>query len=167
LRPIGDPGDSLSTVIDLDFTVWGAFMEDWAKGAIVGVIGALGVAGAGFASKNEELHVHLVEIAFGILRADPKEGVTPARSWAIDVIQKNSGVNFSDEDRAALLSKPILDKDIYDYKMMKGNDWKFLPYSGLWADAPMDKNGHVDWKKFFEDTNKDMNKEPDKAAPPK
>jgi hypothetical protein len=62
-------------------------MDNWAKGAIgviVGVIGALGVAGAGFATayygfarKNEELHVHLVEVAFGILEADPKQGVGP------------------------------------------------------------------------------------------
>jgi hypothetical protein len=45
-----------------------------------------------FASKDEELRVHLVEIAIGILRAAPKEDVTPARGWAIDVIEKNSGV---------------------------------------------------------------------------
>ena len=33
-----------------------------------------------FASKDQELKVHLVEIAIGILRADPKEDVTPARA---------------------------------------------------------------------------------------
>ena len=42
--------------------------------------------------KDEAVRVHLVEIAIGILRADPKEDVTPARAWAIDVIEKNSGV---------------------------------------------------------------------------
>jgi len=41
---------------------------------------------------------------------DPKEDVAPARSWAIDVIKQRSGVNFSAEDRAALLHKPILSK---------------------------------------------------------
>jgi hypothetical protein len=45
-----------------------------------------------FASKDQELKVHLVEIAIGILRADPKEDVTPARGWARDIIEKNSGV---------------------------------------------------------------------------
>jgi hypothetical protein len=40
-----------------------------------------------------------VEIAIGILRADPKEDVTPARGWALDIIEKNSGVPFSQQDR--------------------------------------------------------------------
>ena len=85
--------------------------------AITGVVGALaGFGGAvatglfSFASKDEELRVHLVEIAIGILRADPKEDVAPARAWAIEVVEKNSGVNFDEKDRAALLHKPLLDK---------------------------------------------------------
>jgi hypothetical protein len=77
------------------------------------VVGALALAGAvatglfGLASKDEELKVHLVEIAIGILRADPKEDVAPARGWALDVIDHYSGVTFSPEDRANLLHKPI------------------------------------------------------------
>jgi hypothetical protein len=77
------------------------------------IVGALTLAGAvatgwlTFAGKDEELKVHLVEIAIGILRADPKEDVAPARGWAIDIIEKDSGVKFSEEDRAALLHKPI------------------------------------------------------------
>jgi hypothetical protein len=52
----------------------------------LGVVGAALATGYyGFASKDEELRVHLVELAIGILKADPKEGVAPARSWAIDV----------------------------------------------------------------------------------
>lgn len=75
-----------------------------------GLIGAgatLGVAYFTFASKDQELKVHLVEIATGILRADPKEDVSPARGWALDIIEKNSGVPFSQEDREALLHKPL------------------------------------------------------------
>jgi hypothetical protein len=64
----------------------------------------------GFASKDEELKVHLVEIAIGILRADPKEDVAGARSWALDIIELNSGVKFNEEDRKALLHKPLIDK---------------------------------------------------------
>jgi hypothetical protein len=62
-----------------------------------------------FASKDQELKVHLVEIAIGILRAAPTEDVTPARGWALDVIEKNSGVPFTKEDREALLHKPLPD----------------------------------------------------------
>jgi hypothetical protein len=72
------------------------------------IAGAVSFATAwfSFASKDQELRVHLVEIAIGILRADPKEDVTPARAWAIDVIEKNSGVKFVPTDRDALLHKP-------------------------------------------------------------
>jgi hypothetical protein len=79
-------------------------------GALGGVVGALVTAWFSFASKDEELRVHLVEIAIGILRADPtKEDVAPARAWAIDAIDKYSGLRpFTAEERAALLHKPLL-----------------------------------------------------------
>jgi hypothetical protein len=41
-----------------------------------------------------------------IVRAEPKEDVTPARGWALDVVEKNSGVPFSKGDREALLHSP-------------------------------------------------------------
>jgi hypothetical protein len=75
--------------------------------AIIGAAGGFAAAYFGFLSKDQELKVHLVEIAVGILRADPKEGVTPARGWALDVIDKYSGVPLSNEDRVALLHKPL------------------------------------------------------------
>jgi hypothetical protein len=81
--------------------------------ALVGAVITIAVGYFGYASKNEALHVRFVELAIGILRTDPKEGTAPAREWAINVIEKNSGVNFSAEDRAALLSKPILSKGIW------------------------------------------------------
>jgi hypothetical protein len=75
--------------------------------ALIGAGATLGVAYFTFASKDQELKVHLVEIAVSILRADPKEDVTPARGWALEIIEKNSGVPFSGEDRQALLHKPL------------------------------------------------------------
>jgi hypothetical protein len=73
------------------------------------IAGAVGFATGrfSFARKGEGLRVHLVEISIGILRSDPKEDWTPARAWAIEVIEKNSGVKFMASDRAALLHKPI------------------------------------------------------------
>jgi hypothetical protein len=45
-------------------------------GAVVGGVGIVATGWFSFASKDEELRVHLVEIAIGILRADPaKEDV--------------------------------------------------------------------------------------------
>jgi hypothetical protein len=78
-------------------------------GAIVGAAGIVAASWFSFASKDEELRVHLVEIAMGILRADPtKEDVAPAREWAMDAIDHYSGLRkFTAEERAALTHKPI------------------------------------------------------------
>jgi hypothetical protein len=140
-------------------------MDDWAKGAIggavIGIVGALGVVGAalatgyyGFASKDEELRVHLVELAIGILKADPKEGVAPARAWAIEVIEKNSGIPFDNDDRAALLNKPILSKD---FPWKGAMEYKMIPDT-------YGSDGKFDFKEFFKQYNEEMN---GKAAPPK
>jgi hypothetical protein len=80
---------------------------------LVGVLSALIGAGANVvtglltsASTDREVKAHLVETAVSILRADPK--VTPARHWAIKVIDQNSEVKFSPEEREALLLKPLV-----------------------------------------------------------
>jgi hypothetical protein len=81
-------------------------------GALAGFGGAVATGWFAYASKNEELQVHLVEIAIGILRADAsKEDVAPAREWALDIIDQKSGVKFSDADRKALLHQSIQAKD--------------------------------------------------------
>jgi hypothetical protein len=90
--------------------------------ALIGAGATLGVAYFTFASKDQELRVHLVEIAIGILRAAPTEDVTPARGWALDVIQKNSGVPFSAQDREALLHKPLSWKSRTFYWGIDGTD---------------------------------------------
>jgi hypothetical protein len=90
-------------------------MDDWPKvvigaavGGVLALVAAVATGWFSFASKNEELQVHLVEIAIGILRADPKEDVSPARGWAMDAIDKYSGLRpFTADERAALLHKPI------------------------------------------------------------
>jgi hypothetical protein len=77
-------------------------------GAVVALYGTYLTGWFSYASKDEELRVHLIEVALGILRVDPSERtIAPARGWAIDVIEKNSGVSFSPGDRAELLKKPI------------------------------------------------------------
>jgi hypothetical protein len=60
-------------------------------------------------------------------------------------------VNFSDEDREALLSKPIVSKDLSSWK---DNDWKIVPYNG-------------DLKELFDKWAKDTYKEPNKMSPSK
>jgi hypothetical protein len=71
-------------------------MNEWAKAAIAAVAGgvlalmaAVATGWFSFASKDEELRVHLVEIAIGILRADPKEDVAPARDGQLKLSKRN------------------------------------------------------------------------------
>ena len=90
--------------------------------ALIGAGATLGVAYFTFASKDQELKVHLVEIAVSILRADPKEDVANARGWALDIIGKNSGVPFSAQDREALLHKPLSWKSRTFYWGIEGTD---------------------------------------------
>ncbi len=82
-------------------------MDEWLKLLIATLVGAgatIATGYFGYASKDEELRVHLVEIAIGILSADPsKTDLTPARSWAMDIIDQKSGIKFSDENHKALL----------------------------------------------------------------
>jgi hypothetical protein len=119
-------------------------------GGLAGFGGAWVTGYFSLASKDEELRVRLVEIAISILEADPsKTDLTPARGWAMDVIDQKSGVKFSDADRAALLKKPILGEDLSawkDSKYIKGVPM-YMPiapgsdaFRKMFGDA-FDKNG--------------------------
>ena len=80
--------------------------------AVAGVMSALLTAAYTHTSRNRELDIKLVEIGIGILRSDPKDtGLTAARSWAVQVIEDSSRVKFSEDDRRALLQKPLLYSD--------------------------------------------------------
>jgi hypothetical protein len=61
------------------------------------------------------MDVKMVEIGIGILRAPPTEDVTVIRSWAIDVIEKNSGRESTDVQRAALLKQELPYNDFQPY----------------------------------------------------
>ncbi|MGO9685866.1 MAG: hypothetical protein ACLPTZ_25400 [Beijerinckiaceae bacterium] len=112
---------SVLAMDDGDKTKWAKFLAQrgrWVTEAvivaIVAFLAALSGAWIALVSKDHELRIRLVEIGIGILRADPKDDVTPARAWAIKVIQQNSGVDFSEDEKNLLLHKPILDTGYYD-----------------------------------------------------
>jgi hypothetical protein len=106
--------------------------------AVIAGAASFGVGYLAFASKDQELRVHLVEIAIGILRADPKEDVAPARKWAIDVIEKNSGITFDAANRDALLHKPLMDKRAI-WLSPDDPDLGLLIKKGLLSPAPIEK----------------------------
>jgi hypothetical protein len=75
--------------------------------AVSTLFGGLGGAWIALLTKDHELKIRLVEVGIGILRADPKEKVSPARGWALRLIQKNSGENFTPDEWTALLNGPL------------------------------------------------------------
>ena len=83
-------------------------------GAALTFFGGVYASWVTLATKDHELRIRLVEIGIGILRADPKENVSPARGWAIRLIEHNSGESFAPEEVEAL----------------KGNALKITAYDG-------------------------------------
>lgn len=68
-----------------------------------------------FLSKDRDQDIKMVEIGLSILSADPSENehVSPAREWAIRLVEKHSGEEFSVEDKKLLLNEPIKTANSY------------------------------------------------------
>ncbi len=63
---------------------------------------------SGIFHKGRELDIKTVELGVGILRAGPQEtGSRAAREWAVNVIERYSGVPFSAEARKELLNNSL------------------------------------------------------------
>ena len=85
---------------------------DW-KSAVVAavaaglgaVIGTLAVPSLGSVVPDHQVDSKLLEMSVGILREPAKADDDPMRSWAIKVVEKKSGVAFTDQQRAALLKR--------------------------------------------------------------
>jgi hypothetical protein len=57
--------------------------------------------------KKAELNLKMMEIGFGILRAEPKPEDDAIRAWAIDVVNRNSYVPFSSGALEALKKQAL------------------------------------------------------------
>jgi hypothetical protein len=69
------------------------------------VVGILALPSLGGAMPDHQVDAKLLEMSVGILREPAKADDDPMRSWAIKVVEKKSGVAFSDQQRAALLKR--------------------------------------------------------------
>ena len=87
--------------------------------ALVAAIGGSYATSENAAGKNRELDIKLVEIGIGILRADPKdEKMASIRRWAIEIIERNSRVPFSENEKTELLNKKITGLEELNQQMM-------------------------------------------------
>jgi len=101
--------------------------------AIIACAGVVISALYSYTNRNRELDIELIKIGIGILRADPKETQTVgARAWAIEIIEKYSGLQFSQQAKTELL------KDRLD--VWGGTTWGSDPWgSTTWGSQPLKK----------------------------
>jgi hypothetical protein len=92
-------------------TKWGTIV-DWKSAVMAAVAAAIGaVAGTlvlpslGGVVPDHQVDSKLLEMSVGILREPAKADDDPIRSWAIKVVEKKSGIAFTDQQRAALLKR--------------------------------------------------------------
>ena len=85
---------------------------DWKSAVIAAVaaglgalIGVLAVPSLGGVVPDHQADSKLLEMSVGILREPAKIDDDPMRSWAIKVVEKKSGIAFTDPQRAALLKR--------------------------------------------------------------
>jgi len=68
----------------------------------------------GIFQKDRELDIKVLELAVGVLKVDPESGQTSdgaTRKWAIGVVGKITGVQFSEEAKKELIAKPLVVED--------------------------------------------------------
>jgi len=73
--------------------------------AVGAVVGGLALASTGGGAVERQADVKLLEMSVGILREPARVDDDPMRSWAVRVVEKKSGVSFTDQQRAALLKR--------------------------------------------------------------
>ncbi|UES40923.1 hypothetical protein [Roseibium aggregatum] len=104
--------------------------------ALITVAGTVFVSHYGWIGKSRDQDIKMVELGIGILKADPRESdqTSPAREWAIRIVERYSGESFSKDDRTKLLERSIASGsmvgvlDGLGYKRMtpSPNTFKFL-----------------------------------------
>jgi hypothetical protein len=78
-------------------------------GAGATILAAVIPAQYGAQGKGRELDIKLVEIGMAILRSDPKEipNNRGTREWAVEIVEKYSGVKFSARARNELIENRL------------------------------------------------------------
>jgi hypothetical protein len=90
---------------------WGMIV-DWKSAVLAAVaaglgavVGTLVVPSLGGVVPDHQVDSKLLEMSIGMLREPARTDDDPLRSWAIKVVEKKSGVVFTDQQRAALLKR--------------------------------------------------------------
>jgi hypothetical protein len=82
---------------------WKLFVTTALAAAVGAAAGALALASSG--GIEHQADAKMLEIGVAILREPARVDDDPMRSWAVRVVEKKSGVSFTDPQRAALMKR--------------------------------------------------------------
>ena len=83
---------------------WKLFITTALAAGFGAAAGAFALASAGGGIEHQA-DAKMLEIGVAILREPARVDDDPMRSWAVKVVEKKSGVSFTDQQRAALLKR--------------------------------------------------------------
>lgn len=111
-RGRGTSGRSVPPAEKVDTPKANATPSYW--GPALSVVLALLTLGGVWYSTKGAFDAKMVELGIGILSADPsKTEVSPARQWALELVEEHSGKKFSEVDRESLLNHPIAPQTVF------------------------------------------------------
>ena len=84
---------------------WKLFLTTALAAGIGAAAGAFALVSAGGGGIEHQADAKMLEIGVAILRDPARVDDDPMRSWAVKVVEKKSGVSFTDQQRAALLKR--------------------------------------------------------------
>jgi hypothetical protein len=128
-------------------------MADGPNATLVGLLGI--IVGAGIAltsaylTSKAEFDAKMVEIGVSILSAEPsKTDVSPARDWAIRLVEGHSGEKFGQKDREALLHQSIaVFPKLFSPQNFDCSDWGPIDGGAAWGSQ---KTGEIVMKGSFD-----------------
>jgi hypothetical protein len=84
---------------------WKLVVTAAAAAGLGAVVGTLAVPSLGGVMPDRQLDSKMLEMSVGILREPARVDDDPIRSWAVKVMEKKSGVAFTDPQRTALMKR--------------------------------------------------------------
>jgi hypothetical protein len=88
---------------------WKMIVTTAGASCVGAVAGTLAVAYLPGATMERPVDAKMFEMSVGILREAVRVDDDPIRTWAVKVVEKKSGVAFSDQQRTALLKRATVE----------------------------------------------------------
>lgn len=82
-------------------------MSDFAKSILSVIVGGVLAVSGQYLASSRDYNAKMVEIAVGVLRAEPKPEIEGARAWAIRIIDQSAPDTLTKEEAEALVKHAL------------------------------------------------------------